>query len=705
MNKHTENQLKRELLGVNGLNPFIGHDSSPRQQMFAQHLSQALVINGSSERFIQTGMEREYGKYTFSIKVPGDETINDGIEIIKVIERYPHKLGDDSIKFNPQTLVLFENINTKEVGMLNIVNHCSYHQYFGFEYKPTQALDEVKIGAFLKAGTVLMDSPSVNKNGGYQYGTECNVAFMSHPAVSEDGILISRQALKKFRFKTYETRVVEWGNKRFPLNLYGDDETYKPFPDIGDKIRDDGILIGLRNYDTELSVVEQNIYDTMRPDNIFDKLTYVGGGGTVVDIRIHHDSKENLLDTDKNIDAQADKYNLARYEFYKELLHEYNRLKKQRGDNLRITPELQRMIVEALAVLDNDPQKISKVYRKAPMDSYRIEFVVEFEIEPTIGFKITDTHGGKGVICAIVDENDMPIDEAGNRAEIIMDPFSTVSRMNVGRLYEQYFNAASRDVLKKICFDLKVNKGDKDLSKKLGQMESSKDEMFERSWAYLMDYYKTLSPKMYVVMTDGEYKESIVNHFINIINKGIFLYMPPDNDIEPEEAIKILEKHFKPTYGPVSYVGTSGNRVITDSPVRIGSLYIMLLEKIADDWTAVASGKLQHFGVLSQVTNSDKFSQPTRRQAIRALGESEVRIYASYVGSELTADLLDRNNNPKSHDEIVHSILNADKPTNIENAVDRNKIPLGMSKPQLLVNHLLYVSGIAFKYGDYNPQH
>lgn len=392
--KHRPSELHRELLGVTGLNPWHGHDSSSRQQMFGSHLSQTLVISGSTERYCQTGMEREFGKYTFSIKVPGELDKPGGIEVIKIIERYPSKIGVDAIKFNPQTLVMYEDVNTKEIGIINIPNYCSYHQYFGFEYKAKPALSDVRIGAFIQGGTVLLDSPSITDDGGYKYGRECNMAFMTHPSVSEDGIMISRDVLKKFSFKTYETRVVEWGSKRFPLNLYGDIDNYKPFPDIGDRIRNDGILMALRTYDKELSPVEQSINDLMEPDMIFDKLTYAGGaGGRIVDIRVQHTSQTTQATMGKNMDAQADKYNNARYRYYQDLLGEYHRLKRDRGDSLRLTPELHRLIVEALAVLDNDQQRLTKLYRQTPLDDYRIEFVIEYETEPTIGFKFSDCHG------------------------------------------------------------------------------------------------------------------------------------------------------------------------------------------------------------------------------------------------------------------------------------------------------------------------
>ena len=63
-------QIHRELMGVSSLNFADGNDSSPRKTMFDTHLGQALVIDKSTERRIQTGMEREFGKFTFSVKSP-----------------------------------------------------------------------------------------------------------------------------------------------------------------------------------------------------------------------------------------------------------------------------------------------------------------------------------------------------------------------------------------------------------------------------------------------------------------------------------------------------------------------------------------------------------------------------------------------------------------------------------------------------------
>jgi len=390
MSKSEPNQLYREYQGVNGLNFGRQHNSSSREQMFASHISQALVIKGSTERRIQTGMEREFGKYTFSVKMPVNA------EIIRVIDRYRNKIGLDSIPVNPQTIVIYEDVATKEIGMVNIPNYCSYHQYFGFEYKTKPALSEIYAGAFIKKDTILMDSPSITDNGGYKYGRECNMAFMSHPAVSEDGIAICRDVLPYFSFKTYETRVVEYGSKRFALNLYGDENNYKPFPDIGDFIREDGILMGLRTYDKDLAVVQQSVFDLMEPDMTYDRLTYAGGrGGKVIDIRIRHDDKGTAVPGAASMDVQPEKYDRARRQFYNDIVQTYQKLKRERGEGLRLTPEFHRMVTEALVSINTDSPPIVKLYRQAPLDDWRIEFVIEYDNVPNVGNKLTDCHGGK----------------------------------------------------------------------------------------------------------------------------------------------------------------------------------------------------------------------------------------------------------------------------------------------------------------------
>lgn len=293
----------------------------------------------------------------------------------------------------------------------------------------------------------------------------------------------------------------------------------------------------------------------------------------------------------------------------------------------------------------------------------------------------------------------MPVDEAGNRADIVMDPYATVNRMNLGRVYELYYNAASRDVVKNILKEL----GDFDKKHPNVFIENlfySDNVKFDKLYRYLMGFYNILSPKMFKWFAEDASNEEKINHLASVVKDGIYLYMPTESNINHKECVLSLEKYYKPTYGPVTYVGNSGNKVTTKVPVRIGSVFFMLLEKTGEDYSATASGKLQNFGVLAQITKNDKYTSPIRSSPVRVVGESEGRIFAAYAGQKAIAELIDRNNTPSTHKAGVMNILSSEKPTNIDKLVDREKHLYGGSKPLSMVKHVLQCAGIKFVYSE-----
>lgn len=298
----------------------------------------------------------------------------------------------------------------------------------------------------------------------------------------------------------------------------------------------------------------------------------------------------------------------------------------------------------------------------------------------------------------------MPVDADGNRADIVFDPNSTISRMNQGRFYEQYINGSSRDTHRKLCAMLGVAPQTK-AEYCINEIRSLPNHVIENAWNYLRGFYEIINP-IQNSWIDNLSPGDIHEVLSQIVEKPVIgVYFPTDNELYTEDICLGLETHYKPCYGPVTYTGNSGQKVTTRSYVRIGSVYIILLEKTGDDWSSVASGKLQHFGVLSQLTKTDKYSKPVRNQAVRGTGEAELRILVSYIGSEFVAELMDRNNSPKTHKHIVAQLLTADQPSNIENLVDRQAIPYGGSKPLNLVHHLMQCSGAEFEYQPYVPNY
>lgn len=295
------------------------------------------------------------------------------------------------------------------------------------------------------------------------------------------------------------------------------------------------------------------------------------------------------------------------------------------------------------------------------------------------------------------DEN-MPVDDAGNRADFIMDGNSRVNRMNLGGLYEQYINAASRDAGKRIRSWLGIEIGDKHAREKVAMIYQQQPELFERAWQHLVGYWKILSPKQHEWSSEMSVEEKVAE-LGTICEDHIYLYLPQEHAVEYHKAVAQIEQsEYRPFISPVTYVGYSGQSVRTVNNIRIGSVYLMMLEKTGDDSSTVSSAKLQHHGLPAKLTNEDKTLEPYRAQPVRAIGETEARIYASYAGAVTIAEYLDRNNNPQTHMSVVEAILSADKPTKIERIVDRNVIPYGNTKPLQIVRSIATCGGWEFCY-------
>lgn len=384
-------QLSPELIGLVATNPFFMHNSSSRLQMYCSHIGQSLVVKGCTRKRLQSGLEREYAKFTFSIKMPCNGMI------VKIIQKYPRTIGIGSIKTNPTTLIIYENLDhpQREIGVLELPTFHCIHQYYGFKYQYKPFVNTLAPGATIPEGTILADSPTVTEDGDYKFGLETKVAMMSIPEIVEDAMVISESYAKRLKTVGFGSRTVSFGSKRYPINLkgYGTIEEPKLFPEIGDRIRADGLLFALREYDDILSVVDLTPEAMQEPDYTFDKLVYAEPNAKVVDVIIHKGNQpRNSMPI--GITGQIESYYSKIHLFYNQIQQEYFSLKKKIGDNLRLTPQFHNLVVESLAMCSDDTnQKIVKTFNRTQLDEWRVEIVYEYELTPTVGYKLTATSG------------------------------------------------------------------------------------------------------------------------------------------------------------------------------------------------------------------------------------------------------------------------------------------------------------------------
>lgn len=388
-----QREIDPTLLGQLALDPFYGTTSAARGAMIAAHIGQAPVMVGNEPRRIMTGVEPHYAKHSFDIRVPEDITVLD------VIRKYPTGFTEGAIKHNPITTVIYEEYYspTKTIGVINIPDYIKLHQDFGFPLKRNpEVWDRLFEKANLGKGEVIASSTAIKPNGLYGLGISAEVAFMSDPGGIEDGFVVSEEFLERMAPTTYNKYIANVGKKAVFLNLYGDEKNYKPFPDIGERVRADGVIMATREIDENLAPAEMTGLALRTVDDAFDRCTYAKPGAIVKDIMVLRDTSAFPSNIPTGMDTQLIKYFEAGQRYYQKILDVYNRLISRRGKGLHITPEFNELMVEALTYMPvkQGQRKLTRMYRLEILDEYRVEIMTEAKMIPDNGFKLTDLSGG-----------------------------------------------------------------------------------------------------------------------------------------------------------------------------------------------------------------------------------------------------------------------------------------------------------------------
>lgn len=687
----TSNELHVDNLGGgSNTNPWAGNDSASRAQMYCSHIAQVPVIAHPTVRRTLTGVEREYGRYTFQVRIPEEGTFT------KVIDKYPTQ-GSYRFGYNPQKLAVYRGHNSRYpnsayYGVIDVGTYNIRHQYFGFMFKPKgNRMSMLTEGGLAEEGVVLATSPSLDDQGNYRTGVSSKIIYMSLHTTIEDGVLANSEWLEKFKSVGIESRAESWGNRCYPIDLYGSNGVYRGHPEIGQKVAEHGLIFAIREYDELLVVVDMTPQALSKPDYIFDRLVYGKPGAEVIDVTVYHDHNldrvNNEEKTPKGIDSQSRRYYDALLAQQNKLIDMYENLKRQHGEKLVLHPNLHRMIVWAYAFTNHrsvqqpNGARVNLTYRRAPVGDFRTEIVFKYDIIPSVGSKVTNCHGGKGVIVQIRKPEDMPRWPDGTTADLVMDNDSNIKRMNLGGPFEQATNAFGAQLTRRVqCI---MSQG--------GIVQAN----YDQAYSELMEFYSIASPLMHEFMVRELQETPRRNQHVDaVIKDGIYLWLPPHTPNLGSDIIDQLDIRYGLEMHPVTYRDSNGNLTTTKQKMLIGETYIIMLEKNGFDWSSVASPKRQHFGILARMTNMDKHSTPGRENAVRITGEAEIRLLLALIPDYVVADLLDRPNNPAAHKAEVRSILEAKNPARIELAVDRRKVPLGGNRAIQFIRHIMWCCGI-----------
>ena len=398
-----------------------GYISGSRSIMTTGHLKQAMTPICPEVPKVFTEYENMVGKYSTGIKKASREW----------------RVVDKVYKFEENNHLYTLIVKDEQTGYYDVIEKKlveNLTEKFGFRYN-TEDLDKIQVGDLIPKDSVLFKSTSYDEYNNYRFGVNATFCYTSDVKTTEDAILVSETFADKFRCVEVESITVSVNDNDVLINLYGDENNYKCFPDIGETIKDK-IICATRRINND-----QIFYDfketNLRKINFSEDVlcTEQGSGGKIIDIKVY--SNKTLEEMEMNeYHAQVTKYYKNELRYFKELVQSTQDVVHENKDHSR---NYNYVYKKSKDVLDENV-KWCEQQGKKPFSNMIIEFIVEREVPLKEGSKITGLFGNKGVISKILPDDEMPVLENGRVVDVQFNCLGVINRLNSFQLFEQSIN-------------------------------------------------------------------------------------------------------------------------------------------------------------------------------------------------------------------------------------------------------------------------
>ena len=636
--------VRPEYLGMQTLlSPFAQHSSAQRLLMFGSHSAQSMVIEGSEQPRCMTGYENMVGQYEFS-----KNRIDQDIVIRKVIPKFnPSAFKESAMDVIPSWTVIY----TAEDGKVHCMDVSTYtflHDGFGY-YNQMLCLQEERLhpGNLIPKGTKLTTSPS-HKGDRWCMGTNANVIYMGEWGSTEDACIVSRSLAEKGTNLAILQTKLTIGVDDIPLDLYGDGINYKCFPNIGEYVRPDGVLIGLRR-NSESTFVSDMLPSRLREaELIHDELHKAPPGAMVIDVDVYLNRQafEKMKDRDDSIYKQFLDFHKAHEYYHNSVLDAYREFCSKEGENLPWSPEFNTLVVRS-ACLSNNKKFVGKSIKlydaRDPVEFITIVLTYAYKRKITLGSKLTDRCGGKGVVSEIRPDECMPVDDNGIRADIIMTPPSMVNRMNPAQAMEQFWNRAALQVMRNVRTNILGI--DRDAQMEDWTQDPGVRKNFKQIFEYIIDFFNDFRPAYAKFMREIHTSDKDKFEFIcACMKEGLYLINAYRTPNTPEDVLKVTKKYgivkTPVTYKVMNKDTGEWHTVRTRKPMLIGSKYLMHLGKLpSGSISAVALGHVNQHEIPIKPKSKHIKSQNVIGLTPQKFGEDETCIMNMSIGPRAIARL------------------------------------------------------------------
>lgn len=571
---------------------------SSRAYMWNQHIKQSLTLLDPDVPHLQTGFENSVGKYNHAYK-----KLNGTWEVKQIIPKFSfpeEMMGDPNTnRIQIYTLVLYNKKNdTYDIIEKPIAENLT--EKFGYVYN-TSFMDSLKVGDKI-TDDILYKSTAYDDHMNYRYGKNARVMYTTSTDTIEDAIVIRKGWADGVKSVEIDNIQVPVNDNDVLLNLYGNDDNYKPFPDIGESVKDSLICATRRINKSHLlyDFQKEHMRELMDTDTDY----YTSKDSIVYDINVYYNGDDEFPSNLFN--RQLKRYYDDNCRYARDILEACNVIKRSGS---KYTENVTYFRSHYLHYNDNE-------YKWKNKEKAFGHVILEFKVKSTIGLdlgsKITGRYGNKGVISRIMEEDESAFSESivdlvddgtlseddrrllkakinivddermpyyiqdGKRvyADVQFNSSGAIRRLNPGQLVEVEVNFIADQVQNKIRHAKSLSEKEEILFKFLECVNQDQYTFFKNIYD---SYEETKMIKgINVRFMAPRYKEAFI---ADVEKNGFYIVRPPHKPLLFDDIVRLYDTFpdIKPVDIYVDLFGMQQRKTMRKGV--IGYQYILILKQ------------------------------------------------------------------------------------------------------------------------------
>lgn len=419
MAKRNNLNLKKELdeknIEFHMKDTFLGKDvltlankiNSSRNIMFNSHIEQAVVLANPEFPRVFTNYENEVGKYSSSYK-----KVDKKLTVVKKISKFSSNPNYRYILVVKDENNCYDVIERK-IGEKLTEGYCYLYN--------NESIDNKVEGEKINKDEVLYRSTSFDSDMNYRFGVNAKAVYLIENNTIEDAILVSDKFAERLDSYYMDEVQININTNDILCNLYSTDRNqYKAFPDIGEKTKKE-VLTSRRRINYENALYDLQSENLSKINYNTDTIFY--SNGTVVDIDIY--SNQDLEELKKYFyNEQLIKYLEMQKEYNEQIVEVLGEIIKNK--KVKYTNDLSFMYRRAKDALNPD----TRWSEKTDFDNVMITFQVLNTKHLHVGSKLVARYGNKGVVSKIIPQEEMPMTEHGEYADLVFNSLGVTNRLN-----------------------------------------------------------------------------------------------------------------------------------------------------------------------------------------------------------------------------------------------------------------------------------